>query len=546
MDNPNAVPEYFEKKSLGDFWRKYYNKLRWGNYKLFNLEKSFDENVDGLNGPFPDDFNPSSIREMRSDEIDKKYPNWLEGTTNDNGKHTTQVAGTVGTYKKVGAWAEKNLGKDARILDASSGMGLGTQELRNQGFNIEDVEPYQSEDRKKNNPATYSSYNEVKGKYDLIISNAVLNVIPDNWRSNVLHDMASRLNDGGKLFINTRKAGEEKGIKDKIELDSPQEVLVKRNGKIASYQRFYTPKELKEWVEKELGEGYEVEVANEKNSGTKGLAAVVITKKAPEESVPTPNKNGGKGSVADAKVQQKLEQTKTLYEKRPTNPRGFITDVSRALGLRQHEASQYGSFELPDGGRVTLRISNHNARISLFDNNGEDNAISIVISRFKNKGAQNDGRAHVVEIFYPKKAIETSKGRPLVDIIDSIKDALTTGEYKDKTGIGQVREYNTKKRLFRTKDGEVYGFTDGDRIYLDTKKMKPETPLHEYTHLWSEALRRRNPKEWENVKSLFDKVEGLKEEVKKLYPELEGDDLYDEMIATFSGREGTKKLEDVV
>ena len=170
MDNPNSVPEYFEKKSLGDFWRKYYNKLRWENYKLFNLEKSFDENVDGLKGPFPDDFNSNSIREMRSDEIDKKYPNWLEGTTNDNGKHTTQVAGTVGTYKKVAAWIEKHLGKGTKILDASSGMGLGTQELRNQGFDIEDVEPYQSEDRKKNNPATYSSYNDVKGKYDFIIN----------------------------------------------------------------------------------------------------------------------------------------------------------------------------------------------------------------------------------------------------------------------------------------------------------------------------------------------------------------------------------------
>lgn len=76
--------------------------------------------------------------------------------------------------------------------------------------------------------------------------------------------------------------------------------------------------------------------------------------------------------------------------------------------------------------------------------------------------------------------------------------------------------------------------------------MKPETPLHEYTHLWSDALRRVNPKEWEHVKGLFDKVDGLKEEVKKLYPELEGDDLYDEMIAVFSGREGAKKMEDVM
>ena len=76
--------------------------------------------------------------------------------------------------------------------------------------------------------------------------------------------------------------------------------------------------------------------------------------------------------------------------------------------------------------------------------------------------------------------------------------------------------------------------------------MKPETPLHEYTHLWTEALRNTNPEEWENVKSLFDGVEGLKYEVQKLYPELKGDALYEEMIATFSGREGAKKLEETI
>lgn len=118
---------------------------------------------------------------------------------------------------------------------------------------------------------------------------------------------------------------------------------------------------------------------------------------------------------------------------------------------------------------------------------------------------------------------------------DQINEALKRGLQIDNS----VKE-------FRTKDGEVYGFTDGKKIYLDTKKMKPETPLHEYAHLWCDMLRKVNPKEWENVKKLFDKVEGLKEEVKKLYPELEGDALYEEMITTYSGREGTKKLEDVV
>ena len=111
---------------------------------------------------------------------------------------------------------------------------------------------------------------------------------------------------------------------------------------------------------------------------------------------------------------------------------------------------------------------------------------------------------------------------------------------------GRTGEDTSSPRYFRSANGEVYGFTVDGKIYLDTKKMKPETPLHEYTHLWTEALKNGNPKEWENVKSLFDEVDGLKEEVQKLYPELKGDDLYEEMITTFSGREGAKKLEEVV
>lgn len=79
-------------------------------------------------------------------------------------------------------------------------------------------------------------------------------------------------------------------------------------------------------------------------------------------------------------------------------------------------------------------------------------------------------------------------------------------------------------KLFRGKNGEIYGFVLDGKIYLDTKKMKADTPLHEYTHLWTEALKSKNPEEWENVKKLFDEVEGLKEEVQKLYPELKGDD----------------------
>ena len=225
-----------------------------------------------------------------STEIEEKYPNWMDNQVieDENSKkgQRTQVAGTLGTYKKVGGWIEKNLGKNVSVLDASSGMGLGTQELRNNGYNIEDIEPYPSGARMKDNPPTYSgvdAYAKAKAdgkKYDYIISNAVLNVIPDDWRNNVLHDMADLLNVGGKMFINTRKTSEVKNVKNKIELESPNEILVGTPENITSYQRFFTPKELKEYVERELGNGYTVEVANMKNSGTNGLAAVVVTKTA--------------------------------------------------------------------------------------------------------------------------------------------------------------------------------------------------------------------------------------------------------------------------
>lgn len=285
-----------------------------------------------------------------SGEIDAEYPNWLEGTTTDSGKHTTQVAGTRKTYGHVGDWIERHIGKDARILDASSGMGYGTKDLRQRGFNIEDVEPYQSEERKRENPATYSSYGDVEGKYDYIISNAVLNVIPDDWRSDVLHDMASRLKAGGRLFINTRKAGEEKGIKDKIELDSPQEVLVKRNGKIASYQRFFTPQELKEYVEKELGEGYKVEIANEENSGTKGLAAVVVTKESQGEST------GAK--AASSSVQRMTSAVNDLAQKLHLNNVEIVTEPITVRDKNGKVHRPKGYFN-PKTGKITISIANN-------------------------------------------------------------------------------------------------------------------------------------------------------------------------------------------
>lgn len=148
------------------------------------------------------------------------------------------------------------------------------------GIDAEDVEPYPSENRIA---PTYRNYDEVGKKYDYIISNAVLNVIPDDWRANVLHNMADKLKVGGKLVINVRSAEsirkQGKEGETRITLDDPSEILVLRpNGSIKAYQKGFTKAELKEWCEKELGKGYSVEIANDKNAGGSYDTAVVVTK----------------------------------------------------------------------------------------------------------------------------------------------------------------------------------------------------------------------------------------------------------------------------
>ena len=148
-------------------------------------------------------------------------------------------------------------------------------------------------------------------------------------------------------------------------------------------------------------------------------------------------------SADGAKIQNNLGTLATNYEKIANKTRGFITDLSHALGLKRHESSQYGTFETPDGKRITIRVSNHNARVSNFDKNNESEGISIVISSHKNKGLHNDGNAHIIEYFYPKRALENAEGKPLAEMIRSVSDALAGEEFKDTTGLAEREEVNT-------------------------------------------------------------------------------------------------------
>ena len=254
-------------------------------------------------------------------------------------------------------------------------------------------------------------------------------------------------------------------------------------------------------------------------------------------------------SADDANVLKSIDTLVSEFEKSAVQPKTFIGDVAKALGAeRGGSASEYASFETKNGKIITIRLSNHNAKVSNFDANGETDGISIVVSPKKSGGMTNDGKAHVVEYYYDAIKLRRAEGKPLADIVRSIKQALYSGEFEDTTGLAERQEVNAeitdRVRFFRTAKGEAYGFTVGGKIYIDPKIANAETPIHEYAHLWAAALRGQNPKEWRNIVELM-KGTSVWDEVKKRYPELNtDDDIADEVLATYSGRRGAERLRE--
>ena len=61
----------------------------------------------------------------------------------------------------------------------------------------------------------------------------------------------------------------------------------------------------------------------------------------------------------------------------------------------------------------------------------------------------------------------------------------------------------SRTEFYQTPNGTVYGWTDGKKIYLTKAGFNPNTPIHEYTHLWAKAMMQKNPKGWNSVKSLL-------------------------------------------
>ena len=206
------------------------------------------------------------------------FPNmWNVSAEESETRNPTQIKATVGTYRKIFNIL-KDEGFNGTILDASSGLGVGTEAGRNEfGFDVDDIEPYPD----SGYTPKYTDYSKLNKKYDVIISSAVLNVLPQDQRDALVSKMGQLLNDGGRMFITTRGTDVESLAKTgkNIHLGNMEWIETVKG----SYQKGFTNSELIAYLQDALGDGFTVVPASKETGGKfNNNTNVVVTKRASE------------------------------------------------------------------------------------------------------------------------------------------------------------------------------------------------------------------------------------------------------------------------
>ncbi len=255
---------------------------------------------------------------------------------------------------------------------------------------------------------------------------------------------------GGDLFSSRDGMKIMQGILDKAGREGKPEFVKRLMEWWDRIKEFFTSSPYYADVQKAMEKAYAdaMKNANERLQAEDGKAEMSAKRKRALETVSVSRDEEHPQTVISstlgAKILNNIDTLAKNYENSiSTNEKSFIGEMAKSLGMTDRgKSSQYATFETKNGKLVTIRLSNHNATVSNFDNHGEADGISIVVSPKKSGGITNDGDAHVTEYYYDAIKLRKAEGKPLAEIAKSIKQVLYSGEFKDTTGLAEVQEVN--------------------------------------------------------------------------------------------------------
>lgn len=498
MSNPNKMPEYYQKQELARKERTYLNRLMWGNYKVFNLDKSFEDNVAGLTGSFPSEFDPYKI----------------DGQTNKRNELKKQIKETEDAYNSTGQ--ERNNYQIQLMKEYMDEHGLASE-----------------------------------------------NDIPD--------DVWSKLNDKAHKKYQDKLDSLFAKYKD---LDRQLKAIVQPgvrflrtyHGTGASFDKFDFS---------HMGEG--------EGSQAFGWGGYVTNSKDIAEDYTRRAKirkdNGGFEFVTDLSANNKDMVRQYIYKHK---------DVDKGLdAMRKDLSSALEMFpDDEDLKELSNILAKKNEEIAVPDNIAylydvdipDDNGDYIDWENRLKKSHLNKVNKELVRIgkepidtIYPSHVDGKVRGQDLYDELSSmlgskeaasklLSDAGFVGiKYPAGTiyGGAEKGDYNyvifdennaniVGNTKFAQGKGVVYGYTDGKEIVLNQEHLNPNTPIHEYQHLWRTAAKNMNPELIEHGDKLIMQTQlfaDLKQDPN--YNHLTDEQICDEAFARLTGEDGAAILEQM-
>lgn len=411
--------------------------------------------------PMSDDWRPGAT----FDEVKAAHPTLFELAADEaEVRNPTQITGTVKSYRKIyDALQAENF--DGTILDASSGLGYGTRAGREEyGFNVDDIEPFPDAKYQPN----YTDYSTLDKTYDVIISNAVLNVIPQDLRDAMVVKIGEMLNPGGRAFINVRgtdvkNAGSKVAINDDL-----MEYFISNTG---SYQKGFTSKELVSYLKDALGDGFTVEPTRKF-----GAVSAIVTRDDSRFSLKTGTETQTAAALHEEErllreqtreLAQLQKENRTLTESRDywkgqtQRTKQVTTDKKAVAKAARQLVDRYGA-QL-DGADITPKLQ------ALYDYmaSGTDGKDELTYSGVRE-------RAEAIARTLVERAVETDDGlqRQYSDLRRYLRDTALVVTDQVKGDISDYGDFR-KRNLGRMK--LVNGTqTNIDQVYQELSYNWPE------------------------------------------------------------------------
>lgn len=531
MSNPNKMPEYYQKQELARKERTYLNRLMWGNYKVFNLDKSFEDNVAGLAGSFPSEFDPYKIdaqtskknelkKQMKETEEAykstgqerKEYQNQLmkeymdeHGLASENDipddvwsdlndkahkKYQDKLDSLFAKYKDLDRQLKAIVQPGVRFLRTYHGTGASfdkfdlSHALEGEGSESFGHGVYVTNSRKIGED--YAKRAKGRKANNAIFYPVMGSPIADNWYKYFVRTANSESLEDAKEFVLEELDGDIKSDENKLNQSG-----------ISEEKRAYIEANLKE--ERRIREI----IANTKKEDLPNIASANLY----DVDIPDDNGNYLDWNGRNKNIPQQMfdNLTKVLEQK------GWNRDGQSSM-LRFIDANDNTIVINPNATGADLY-----EEISSAFNSPEEASKLLSMAGFTG-------------IKYPA---------------GTIHGGANEGDYNyvifDENNANIVG--NTK---FAQGKGVVYGYTDGKEIVLNQEHLNPNTPIHEYQHLWRTAAKEMNPELIAHGDELIKQTQlfaDLKEDPN--YKHLSDDEICDEAFARLTGEDGAAILEQM-